>query len=96
MESTAELIIDGEGGLEAGVVQLAAAVSLAAYVDRALLRSARLHLLPGVGVEAEGRLWLSPMVGSRGADGIILRSDVAILLQAFLANEQPARTIALR
>jgi hypothetical protein len=51
------------------------AVSLATTVEPELLRAARLKLCPGVGVEAEGLVWFSPLVATRSPSGITFLSD---------------------
>jgi hypothetical protein len=69
---------------------LARLVSFAVRADPALIRTARLELLPGVGVGAEGALWFSPAVEMRTVEGIVLHADVAELLRRHLASEAPA------
>jgi WD40 repeat protein len=58
-------------------VRLAEAVSFAVVVDRALLRAARLELVPQADAGTEADLWFSSMVQSRTADGIVLDREVA-------------------
>ena len=71
-------------------VRLAGWVSLAARVEPALLRKARLELAPGVDAGAESDLWFSPLVGSRSTEAIVLERDVARLLRDELAADTAA------
>jgi hypothetical protein len=59
---------------EDGSSRLAMAVSLAITVEPELLRAARLKLCQGVGVEAEGLVWFSPLVATRSPSGITFLS----------------------
>jgi TPR repeat protein len=56
-------------------VELAEILSLAAYIDPALIRAARLEVLPELRPEAEAELWFSDLVISNGIDGITLDPD---------------------
>lgn len=65
-------------------LRLAEVVSLAVIVDRALLRAARLELLPAADAGAEADLWLSGIVQSRSVDGIVFDPKIAEELRARL------------
>ena len=95
MSATEEQIlewIEEAGGLKSDPVRLAQVVSMAARVDWALLRRARLELLPGVDPGAEADLWAGPLVHSRGPDGFVLRAEVARWLQEKLAGDGDEQT----
>jgi WD40 repeat protein len=68
------------------LVRLAEAVSLAALVDPPLLRRARLTLVPEADAGLEAELWLSPLIQTRGPQGIVFASDVAEELRARLGK----------
>lgn len=74
---------------DAKVVTLARTLSLASRVEPALLRAARL-LVPGAHVGTESALWSSTLVGRRSAEAIVLRADVARVLQEDLARDRVA------
>lgn len=72
-------------------VRLAQAVSFAVVVDRALLRAARLELVPEADAGAEADLWFSSIVTSRTVDGIVLDREAAeTLRRAMRADEVEA------
>lgn len=69
------------------LVRLAEAVSLAALVDPPLLRRARLNLVPEADAGLEADLWLSPLVQTRGPQGIVFAPEVADELRARLGKD---------
>jgi hypothetical protein len=71
-------------------VDLAARASLAARIEPALLRALRLEIEPRLDAAAEGDVWFSALVETRGVDGIVLRSDVLEPLRDRL-KANPAR-----
>jgi hypothetical protein len=81
-------MIDAERTARPGAHALARVVSLAARIEPALLRRARLALLPHVDAGAEADLWFSPLVQSRSPLAIIFAPDVADLLRRSLAQDQ--------
>lgn len=70
-------IIEQLNEVNPAAVRLAEAVSFAVKIDRALLRAARLRLVPEADAGAEADLWFSALVQSRSADGIVLDPGVA-------------------
>jgi hypothetical protein len=72
--------------------QLAALVSLAARVEPALLRDARLRAQLDSGAESD--LWFSPVLSSAGRLGLVLEPSVADLLRGRLADEPADLTLA--
>jgi hypothetical protein len=71
------------------VVALATTVALAASVDPALLREARVVLHPGSDPGVEADLWFSPLVEVAGPSGFVLAADVLDELRTRLAEDQP-------
>ena len=80
-------LIQRVGGEQSSVIQLAATVSMASIIDWALLRRARLQLLPELNPGTEAELWASPLVQSRGPYGFVLRTDAAHWLRQKLVDE---------
>ncbi|HSF38676.1 MAG TPA: WD40 repeat domain-containing protein [Thermoanaerobaculia bacterium] len=74
---SAEDLLDDLESESPALVRLAEAVSLAALVDPPLLRRARLTLVPEADAGLEADLWLSPLVQTRGPQGIVFAPDVA-------------------
>ncbi|HSF38696.1 MAG TPA: AAA family ATPase [Thermoanaerobaculia bacterium] len=74
---SAEELLDDLETESPALVRLAEAVSLAALVDPPLLRRARLALVPEADAGLEADLWLSPLVQTRGPQGIVFAPDVA-------------------
>ena len=71
------------------VVRLASTLSLAARIEPALLREARLELHPDLDPGAEGDLWFSPLVEVRSPSGIVLEGDEVLEeLRELLAADQ--------
>lgn len=68
------------------LVRLAEAVSLAILVDPPLLRRARLALVPEADAGLEADLWLSPLVQTRGPQGIVFSPEVAEELRTRLGK----------
>src|SRR4051812_11549791 len=68
-------------------LKLAEVVSLAVMVEPALLRRARLELVPGADAAAEADLWLSGLVLTSSPEGIVLLSDVAEALRKRLSTD---------
>ena len=83
---TAEEAIADLRGRAPDALRLAACIAPAVYAEPALLRMARLELLPGVGAEAEADLWFSDLVETAGPRGIVLRADVLELLREQLRD----------
>jgi RNA polymerase sigma factor (sigma-70 family) len=77
------------------VVRLAEEVSLAVQVDPALLRRARLDLVPCASAGTEADLWFSPLVRSRSPAGFVLMPELAAELRRRLARD-PVRLAAAR
>jgi hypothetical protein len=72
-------------------VRLASLVSFAVLVEPALLRAARLELLPAADAGVEADLWFGPLVQSRGRDGILLFPEVAETLRSKLSESLAER-----
>jgi small GTP-binding protein len=70
------------------VIDLARLVSLAIRIEPGFLRAIRLELAPWCDASVESDLWFSPLVKSRGIDGIVLLTDVAKELRNQLAANQ--------
>ncbi len=85
MTTPAAALVGAVARERAGVAALAEVVSLAVHIEPALLRAARLALLPDVDVSAEADLWWSPLVESRGPLGFVLGAEVAEVLRGRLA-----------
>src|SRR6478609_7716138 len=66
-------------------VELAMRVSVAVRVEPELLRAMRLHTPPAIDVGAEADLWFSRLVGTRGADGLVLLPRVRAQLHRRLS-----------
>jgi WD40 repeat protein/pSer/pThr/pTyr-binding forkhead associated (FHA) protein len=81
--------------LNPDAVKLAEVVAFAVMIDRALLRAARLELLPAADVGAEVDLWFSALVQTRTADGIVLDSAVAEELRRGMSAERIEEVWAL-
>jgi len=69
-------------------VKLAEAVAFAVMIDRALLRTARLELVPDADAGAEADLWFSALVQSRTSDGIVLDPAIAEELRKRMSAER--------
>ncbi|HKV10684.1 MAG TPA: AAA family ATPase [Thermoanaerobaculia bacterium] len=69
------------------LVRLAEAVSLAVLIDPPLLRRARLTLVPEADAGLEADLWLSPLVQTRGPQGIVFEPEAADELRARLGQD---------
>ena len=76
------------------LVDLASRASLAARVEPALLRALRLELQPALDAGVEGDLWFSPLVHTRGVDGITLRADLLEDLRELLKQDSGRLTKA--
>lgn len=82
-------IIEFVRQMSPGALRLAKTVSLAVRVEPALLRKARLELLPDVDAGAEADLWFSPLVESQSPLGLVLLQEVAEeLRQEFFQQER--------
>ncbi|MDX1416887.1 MAG: hypothetical protein R3293_21975, partial [Candidatus Promineifilaceae bacterium] len=68
-------------------LELAKFLSLAARIDRPLLRAARLQLLPKMDAGAEADIWLSPLAQSRSFASMLLSPKVARELRRLLAED---------
>lgn len=73
------------------VTRLAELVACAARVDPALLREARLSLLPESDAGLEADLWFGPLVQLRSPEGFVLHAAAAERLRACLAVADPPR-----
>ncbi len=72
-------------GIGPGVLDLAAALSIAVRIEPELIRAMRISLFPHLGVEAESDLWFhSELVRSRGSGGIVLDTQARATLQSYL------------
>jgi RNA polymerase sigma factor (sigma-70 family) len=69
------------------VLRLAEGLSLAAWIDSALLRKARLVLEPEMEAGVEADLWFSDLVESSSVKGFVLRGEIASELQKRLAAD---------
>jgi hypothetical protein len=75
--------------------ELAKLVSLAARIDRPLLRAARLTLLSHADAGAEADLWLSPLVQVRSYASVLLNPEAAeALRQALRADGRQRLEVA--
>lgn len=81
--------------LNPDAVKLAEVVAFAVMIDRALLRTARLELVPAADAGAEADLWFSALVQTRTADGIVLDSAVAEELRRGMSAERIEEVWAL-
>jgi tetratricopeptide (TPR) repeat protein len=66
-------------------MELAELASIAARIDRVVLRALRIGLLPAADATAESDLWFSDIVARRGSDAIVLHSDPLLALRVRLA-----------
>ena len=69
------------------MLRLARAVCLAVLVEPALLRRARIDLVPGADAGTESDLWFSPLVLTRNATGFVLHPDALTVLRQQLATD---------
>jgi hypothetical protein len=74
---------------------LAELVSLAVRVTPALLRTARLRLLPALPASAEAEVWRSPLVAAAGPVGITLHAEAADWLRRRLDPDRLAQAWAV-
>ncbi len=81
-----EALVDRVAMRIPAAVELAAFAALAVRAEPELLRVLRLELMPHAGASAEGDLWHSRLVRSRGPNGIVLDHDVAEVLRRRLAQ----------
>ena len=81
-----EALVDRVATRIPAAVELAAFAALAVRAEPELLRMLRLELMPHAGASAEGDLWHSRLVRSRGPNGIVLDHDVADVLRRRLAQ----------
>jgi phosphatidylserine/phosphatidylglycerophosphate/cardiolipin synthase-like enzyme len=88
MTSEAVARIDRMTALSPHAVDLARLVSFAVLVEPALLRAARLELLPVADAGTEADLWFGPLVQSRNQDGIMMFPAVAEPLRAGLSEDK--------
>jgi phospholipase C len=73
--------------------ELAVPLSIAVRIEPELVRAVRLAVLPYLDVAAESDLWFSDLVGSRGADGIILEPEILPGLRGKLADRIARSTL---
>lgn len=83
-----------EAFVEPDVLLLAESLSLAATIERELVRSLRLALHPDLPANIEARLWFSVLVARRGADGFTLDTGFLPRLRRRLLARSPVRTPA--
>ncbi|HYI08556.1 MAG TPA: TIR domain-containing protein [Thermoanaerobaculia bacterium] len=88
VSSRAESAIETMRKRNPQLLRLAEAVSFAVIVDRALLRAARLELVPGADAGTEADLWFSSIIQSRTSDGLVLDRDVAEALRRRMSPAQ--------
>lgn len=86
----AERLVRELEGAAPEAVELATRASLAVRVEPELLRALRLSLAPRLDVAAESDLWFSPLVRSRGPDGVVLFPEVSALLRERLRRRPEA------
>ena len=75
------------------VIELATLVSLSSRIEPELLRAVRLAAAPQLHVGAEGDLWFSPLVASRGPDGITFHPEVTEVLRRRLRDRVKRETV---
>ncbi|ONK10444.1 alpha-glucosidase C-terminal domain-containing protein [Streptomyces sp. MP131-18] len=78
------------------LVTLAESLSLAATVDRPLLRRARLRFVPRSTAGLEAELWFSPLVEAVGDRALLFSPEAAAALRARLAERPAAHRLAVR
>jgi tetratricopeptide (TPR) repeat protein len=76
-ETSVETLVESAQRRSPESVELARWVCLATRIEPALLRRARLSLIPGTGSHAEADLWLGPLVQTRGAQFIMFYPEVS-------------------
>lgn len=81
-------LLDAVRRAHAGAYALATVVSLAARVEPALVRKARLELLPHLSAGDEADLWFGPLVQARSPLAIVFAPEVAELLRVELSKDQ--------
>jgi hypothetical protein len=90
-------LVDDLARDEPGAVALAELASIATRVEPSLVRQLRLEIEPGLTADAEGDLWLGPLVESRSPRGFVMRADVVDVLRTRLASRperlECARTV---
>jgi hypothetical protein len=77
------------------VVELATLLSLSSRIEPELLRGVRLAAAPQLHAGVEGDLWFSPLVASRGPDGITFHPEVMQLLRRRLRGQVKRETVGL-
>lgn len=89
-ETTSEArgLLDAVSRSHAGAYALAKVVSLAARVEPALVRKARVELLPRCGAGDEADLWFGPLAQARSPLAIVFAPEVAELLRIELSKDQ--------
>ncbi|MFD4138702.1 hypothetical protein [Streptomyces sp. NPDC058572] len=80
------------GKIRPELVELAECLSLAAGVERAFLRRARLRFLPRSTAGLEAELWFSPLVEAAGEKTLLLDPEAAAVLRRMLAR-RPSRHV---
>ena len=95
LETQASALIELVERGDPDVVELAMLVSIAVRVEPELLRAVRLRLCPKLHAATEADLWFSPLVQSRGHDGIAFLPEVSAVLRKRLVND-PRRAEAWR
>ncbi|MEU1500502.1 hypothetical protein [Streptomyces sp. NPDC005732] len=78
------------------VVQLAECLSLAAGVERAMLRRARLLFLPRSAAGLEAELWFSPLVEAAGEHTLLFSPEASEVLRRRLADRPRHHQEAVR
>ncbi|MFB6838365.1 hypothetical protein [Streptomyces sp. NPDC056361] len=78
------------------LVRLAECLCLAAGVERAFLRRARLRFVPDSTAGLEAELWFSPLVEAAGEHMLLLDGAAAEVLRRRLARRDPASAVGIR
>jgi hypothetical protein len=91
--SVAGAIVAREEEANPAVVELATLLSLSSRIEPELLRAVRLAAAPQLHAGVEGDLWFSPLVASRGPDGITFYPEVTELLRRRLRDQVKRETV---
>lgn len=89
----AAAILAREEEANPAVVELATLLSLSSRIEPELLRAVRLAAAPQLHAGAEGDLWFSPLVASRGPDGITFHPEVTEVLRRRLRDRVKRETV---
>ena len=89
----AAAILAREEEANPAVVELATLLSLSSRIEPELLRAVRLVAAPQLHAGVEGDLWFSPLVASRGPDGITFHPEVTEVLRRRLRDRVKRETV---